>query len=175
MRKKEIWTIGHSNRSFEDFLEMLQLNQIHILVDVRHYPRSRRNPHFNTEKLAELLPKHQISYKHLVDLGGRRKAKPDSKNNAWRLASFMGYADYMETENFKNAATELEAMASENRVAYMCAEAVWWSCHRSLISDFLKVKNWQVNHIMSKQKVQEHPFTAPARVVNGKLNYSKEE
>ena len=172
--QKEIWTIGHSTHSFEDFIWMLHSFEIDTLVDVRHYPGSRRFPHFNKENLEVSLPQNKIQYLHLVDLGGRRKAKPDSINNAWRLPSFMGYADYMETDNFKNAVKELQNSAVQNKVAYMCAEAVWWSCHRSMISDFLKVKGWKVLHIMNAKAAKEHPFTKPAKIVDGKLSYRKE-
>lgn len=170
-----IWTIGHSTRTFEEFVELLRLNQIEKLVDVRHYPGSRKFPQFNKDYLEVELPKCEIEYEHLVDLGGRRKVDPNSKNDAWRLASFRGYADYMETDEFKTAFKTLKTIASDKKTAIMCAEAVWWSCHRSMISDLLKVQGWQVLHIMSKASPTEHPYTAPARIVNGKLNYSKTE
>src|SRR5690554_2750238 len=125
---KTIWTIGHSTRSFDEFLELLGSFKIKMLVDVRHYPGSRKFPHFNKENLQTSLPKNEIEYKHLVDLGGRRKPVPNSKNNAWRLDSFKGYADYMETEPFQNALETLKTIAKEKPVAIMCAEAVWWSC-----------------------------------------------
>lgn len=170
-----IWTIGHSTRSFEEFVEMLRAHQIEKLVDVRHYPGSRKFPQFNKDNLEIELPKCDIEYAHLVDLGGRRKVDPDSKNDAWRLASFRGYADYMETEQFKDALEKLKKIASEKNTAIMCAEAVWWSCHRSMISDILKAEGWKVLHIMSEKSATEHPYTAPAKIVDGKLNYSKTE
>lgn len=172
---KTIWTIGHSTRSLDEFLELLNSFKIEILVDVRHYPGSRKFPQFNKDSMAISLPENGIEYTHLVDLGGRRKVKPDSKNDAWRLDSFKGYADYMETEQFQESLKILKEIASEKRTAIMCAEAVWWSCHRSLISDILKVQGWHVTHIMGENKATEHPYTAPARVVDGKLDYSKEE
>ena len=168
-----IWTIGHSNRTLPDFLSLLTSFKIEILVDIRHFPGSRKFPHFNKENLVESLPQHGIEYRHLVDLGGRRKLKPDSKNDAWRLDSFRAYADYMETDAFKKAYQELKGMAKHKNTAYMCAEAVWWSCHRALISDLLKVDGWKVLHIMNLHSAKEHPFTAPAKVVDGKLDYSK--
>ena len=168
---KTIWTIGHSTRSFDEFLELLGSFKIKMLVDVRHYPGSRKFPHFNKENLQTSLPKNEIEYKHLVDLGGRRKPVPNSKNNAWRLDSFKGYADYMETEPFQSALETLKTSAKENPVAIMCAEAVWWSCHRSLISDILKSEGWTVMHIMNKNTATEHPYTAPANIVDGKLSY----
>lgn len=168
-----IWTIGHSTRTFDEFLKLLTSFNIETLVDVRHYPGSRKFPQFNKDSLENSLPGNGIEYIHLVDLGGRRKPDPDSKNDAWRLDSFKGYADYMETEQFQEALKILKKKAEENRTAIMCAEAVWWSCHRSLISDILKVDGWTVMHIMGVNTATEHPYTAPANMVDGKLNYSK--
>lgn len=170
---KTIWTIGHSTRTLEEFLHLLKCFEIELLVDVRHYPGSRKFPQFNKESMKVTLPENGFEYIHMVELGGRRKVNPNSKNDAWRLASFRGYADYMETEEFKNALKELETLASKKRTAIMCAEAVWWSCHRSIISDALKVEGWEVLHIMSEKTATEHPYTQPAKVIDGKLNYSK--
>lgn len=175
MEKNCIWTIGHSTRSLEEFVQLLKSFAIELLVDVRHYPGSRKFPQYNKESMQESIPENGIEYMHIVELGGRRKVKPDSKNDAWRLDSFKGYADYMETPEFKEALDELKKLANEKRTAIMCAEAVWWSCHRSLISDALKVEGWEVMHIMGENKATEHPYTAPANVVDGKLNYSKQE
>lgn len=171
---KTIWTIGHSTRSLEEFLHLLKTFDIQLLMDVRSYPGSRKFPQFNKENMEISLPENGFEYQHMRDLGGRRKVDPNSKNDAWRLASFRGYADYMETEEFSAALEILENIASQKRTAIMCAEAVWWSCHRSMISDALKVRGWKVLHIMSDTTVTEHPYTAPARVVDGKLDYSKE-
>lgn len=170
---KTIWTIGHSTRSFEEFLILLNSFNIKTLVDVRHYPGSKKFPHYNKDILEFSLPENHIEYIHLVDLGGRRKPIKNSKNDAWRLDSFKGYADYMETEQFQESLKILKEIASEKNTAIMCAEAVWWSCHRSLIADTLKADGWKVMHIMSEAKATEHPYTAPAKVVNGKLEYSK--
>lgn len=170
-----IWTIGHSTRTFDEFLKLLQSFKIKSLVDVRHYPGSRKFPQFNKDSLEKSLPENNIEYTHLIDLGGRRKPNSNSKNDAWRLDSFKGYADYMATEDFKQALNTLKEIAAEKQTAIMCAEAVWWSCHRSLISDILKVDGWEVLHIMSEKKATEHPYTAPARIVDGKLNYSKKD
>lgn len=167
-----IWTIGHSTRTFDEFLELLNSFNIKMLVDVRHYPRSRKFPQYNKDILEISLPENGIEYKHLVNLGGRRKPEPNSKNDAWRLDSFKGYADYMETAQFQQSLKMLKEIANEKRTAIMCAEAVWWSCHRSLISDILKVDGWKVLHIMAEGKTPEHPYTAPANVIDGKLNYS---
>ena len=171
---KTIFTIGHSNHPFEEFLEMLKAFEIETLVDIRRYPGSRKYPHFNKDHLEKSLPEKEIQYLHYEDLGGRRKVKPDSHNTAWRLDSFRGYADYMETDSFQKAIEKLEILAKEKRVAYMCSEAVWWSCHRSLVSDYLKNEGWNVQHIMSKTKSNEHPYTKPARIINDKLVYTEE-
>lgn len=168
---KTIWTIGHSTRSFEEFGLMLHAFNIELVADIRSYPGSRKFPQFNKEALEIALPQTGIEYVHLKDLGGRRKVNPDSKNTAWRHAAFRGYADYMETSAFKEGIKELIKLALHQRTAYMCSEAVWWRCHRSLVSDYLKVHGWKVMHIMSAGKAEEHPYTAPAKIVNGKLTY----
>lgn len=170
---KQVWTIGHSTRSTEEFLQLLQSFRIKMLVDIRHFPGSRRYPHFNSDQLRELLEQNHIGYIHLVNLGGRRNPVPGSVNTAWKHKAFRGYADYMQTDDFKKALQELEDIALEQPTAYMCSEAVWWSCHRALVSDILKVKGWTVMHIMSSGKATEHPYTKPAKVVNGKLEYGQ--
>ena len=167
-----IWTIGHSTRTIEEFVRILCHYQIEILVDVRHFPGSRRLPHFNMVALREALTTVGIRYEHLVELGGRRPARPDSHNLAWRNASFRGYADYMETAAFRDGIERLLATASTGRTAIMCSEAVWWRCHRSMIADFLKVRGVDVLHILSMTKVQTHPYTSAASVVEGELSYT---
>jgi len=174
MKEKIIYTIGHSTHTLEEFVAMLKSFNIELLADIRSFPGSRKFPHFNKENLPPSLAENNIEYIHLKNLGGRRKVNPESCNTGWRVAAFRGYADYMETENFEKAIKELEQIASEKRVAYMCAEAVWWRCHRSLVSDYLKHNGWTVLHIMGVNKSTEHPYTAPAKIMNGKLNYSKE-
>jgi uncharacterized protein (DUF488 family) len=166
-----IWTIGHSNRTIELFLEILRSFNIELLVDVRQFPGSRKYPYFNKEELAATLQQHNIEYVHMVELGGRRKPAKDSPNITWKNDAFRAYADYMETGEFKEAVSKLEKCASAKRTAYMCSEAVWWSCHRSMISDQLKTNGWQVMHIMDIGKAKEHPYTAPARIVDGELTY----
>jgi uncharacterized protein (DUF488 family) len=173
--RKTIWTIGHSTRSIEEFIEMLLVFQIEVLVDVRSFPGSRRFPQFNKENLAESLLTNKIDYVHILRLGGRRTPKKDSKNTGWKQGSFRGYADYMETEYFKKGIEELTVIAKKRKTAIMCSEAVWWKCHRSLISDHLKHKGWMVMHIMDKIKAEEHPYTQVARIVNGELDYSGDE
>jgi len=169
-----IWTIGHSTRTMEEFIQMLQSFSITQVVDVRHFPGSRKFPHFNKEELNRSLSDTGIRYEHIESLGGRRKPKSNSKNIAWRHPAFRGYADYMEAPPFHEGVRQLEQIGAERRTAYMCSEAVWWRCHRSLISDYLKVKGWTVQHIMDVGKEKEHPFTAPAKVVNGHLSYTQE-
>ena len=168
-----IWTIGHSTRSAEEFLELLKGQGIQQLVDIRTFPGSRRYPHFNKENLSEFLSQRGIQYHHMVGLGGRRKPEKDSVNIAWRHPSFRGYADYMQTGEFKKQVAMLEQLGTEKRTAYMCSEAPWWKCHRSLVSDYLKVRGWTVLHIMEKGKITEHPFTSPARPVQGQLFYNE--
>jgi uncharacterized protein (DUF488 family) len=168
---KLIWTIGHSTRTLQEFVALLHSSKIECIADVRNYPGSRRYPHFNKEELEKILPQYNIHYVHLKNLGGRRKPNPDSKNTSWRSLAFRGYADYMETTAFKTEMKNLETIALKQRTAYMCSEAVWWRCHRSMISDYLKVQGWKVLHIMGVGKEEEHPFTAPAKVVDGELSY----
>jgi len=172
-QSKTIWTIGHSTRTLEDFISILKSFDIKVLADIRSYPGSKRLPHFNKEALEISLPENNIQYIHLKDLGGRRKSNPDSKNIAWRSAAFRGYADYMETDLFKISIHQLEEIAKNDRTAYMCAEAVWWSCHRSMVSDFLKVEGWKVMHIMNNGKSDEHPYTSAASITDGKLDYTR--
>lgn len=171
LKQTVIWTIGHSTHSIKEFVGILQSFQIESLVDIRMFPGSRRYPHFNKEALKNSLLNAGIKYHHIVNLGGRRKPKPDSKNTGWRLAAFRGYADYMETDAFREGIQKLKDIASTQRAAYMCSEAVWWSCHRALVSDYLKVEGWTVMHIMGHGKVQEHPFTKAAKNISGTLSY----
>ncbi|MBS1608515.1 MAG: DUF488 domain-containing protein [Bacteroidetes bacterium] len=175
MKEKRIWTIGHSTRSLETFIAMLKSFQIEQVVDIRSFPGSRRYPHFNKEALMVSLSENKIEYTHLVTLGGRRKPNSDSHNTGWRVAAFKGYADYMETEDFKKSIKTLEFLATHKRVAYMCSEAVWWRCHRSLVSDYLKLKGWIVLHIMGIGKAEEHPYTKPAIIKGDRLLYSSKE
>ncbi len=173
LQQKIVWTIGHSTRTLEQFVSMLHSFDIKILADIRSYPGSRHYPHFNKENLEAYLPGNNIEYIHLKSLGGRRQAKHDSKNTAWKNASFRGYADYMETNEFIKGIQQLEDIAMKQRTAYMCSEAVWWRCHRSLVSDDLKIKGWKVYHIMDIEKSTEHTYTSPAKIVDGKLSYGE--
>ena len=170
-----IWTIGHSTRTIDDFISLLNQNEIKLLVDVRAWPGSKRYPQFNKDALAESLNAHGIRYEHFPELGGKRQSKPDSRNTTWRNASFRGYADYIETEQFQEGIERLLDVAAEaGPTAIMCAEAVWWRCHRSLIADYLKARGVEVLHVLGVNKVEPHPYTSAARIVNGKLSYSQE-
>ncbi len=171
LHTKTIWTIGHSSREVAEFVLLLKENAINILVDVRRYPGSRKWPSYNQENLALILKEENIDYAHMLDLGGRRKLTPGSQNIAWRNESFRAYADYTETSPFQKALQQLTLLAKESKVAIMCSEAVWWRCHRAIISDYLKAAGWAVMHIMAAKKVQEHPYTSAAMVVDGHISY----
>ena len=171
-----LWTIGHSTRKIDHFISLVEENGIKLVVDVRSFPGSRRYPQFNKEALADSLGQHGIRYEHFADLGGRRKPKQTSRNIAWRNASFRGYADYMATEEFQKGIERLVDLTSEvGPAAIMCAEAVWWRCHRALISDYLKARGIEVIHIVDSNKTELHPFTSAARMVNGELSYAQSE
>jgi uncharacterized protein (DUF488 family) len=168
-----IWTIGHSTRAIGEFIALLNENEIKLLVDVRAWPGSKRYPQFNKDALAESLNAHGICYEHFYELGGKRKSKRDSRNTAWRNTSFRGYADYMETDQFQKGIERLLDVAAEaDPTAIMCAEAVWWRCHRSLIADYLKARGLEVLHVLGANKVEPHPYTSAARIVDGRLSYS---
>ena len=169
--KLQLWTIGHSTRPIDELIEALRSFEIKVLADVRSFPASRRYPHFNREQLKVSLPEAGIEYQHFPELGGRRRVRPDSHNMAWRNKMFRGYADYMETDEFRIGIARLLEIARARRTAIMCAEAVWWRCHRSLISDYLKANDVEVMHIMRAGESEAHPFTAAARIVNGELSY----
>ena len=169
-----LWTIGHSTRPIKEFVSLLKAHGVHRLVDVRTVPRSRHNPQFNTEALAQSLARADIHYRHSGNLGGLRKPKKDSINMGWRNASFRGYADYMQTDEFRKALDELMAESRLQQTAIMCAEAVPWRCHRSLIADALVTRDWEVRHIMSEAKADPHRLTPFAAVNNGVLCYRGE-
>ena len=161
-----IWTIGHSTRSAEDFLAHLQTHDIKGLADVRAFPNSRRHPHFGRETLRASLAAAGIAYRHYPALGGLRKPHPDSRNGAWRNQSFRGYADHMQTAEFAEAIDALLDFGRHGRIAVMCAEALWWQCHRMLIADALVVRDVEVLHIMSTRAgsaAQPHTLTPFAR------------
>ena len=166
-----LYTIGHSTRSIEEFLDLLKAHTIQELVDVRTIPRSRHNPQFGIDMLPSALHEAGIGYTHLKALGGLRHAARDSLNMGWENSSFRGFADYMATAEFHEGLRELEAIAGKKRVAIMCAEALPWRCHRSLIADALAVRGWQVLHIQSKKTAKPHELTQFLKVQNGKLTY----
>lgn len=170
-----VWTVGHSTLSEADFLALLASHEIEALADVRRFPASRRYPHFNGSALQASLASRGMEYLALPALGGRRAAAPDSPNTGWRNESFRGYADHIATEEFAGGMRELRALARRRRTAIMCAEAVWWRCHRSLISDVLKAEGWTVIHILSQTSASEHPYSPPARIIGGKLAYPAEQ
>lgn len=170
----EIWTVGHSYHSFDDFLELLQTHQIENIADVRRFPVSRRFPHFSQLELFKRLNHANIGYCPLPELGGRRRPLPNSPNKVWENESFRGFADYMTSRGFLQGINRLTEMAASQRTAVLCAEAVWWRCHRALIADYLKAHGITVTHILSSTRTQEHPFTSPAHVVDGQLSYSAE-
>lgn len=176
MSKEEltVWTVGHSTRTLGEFLELLAANEIEAVADVRRYAASRKHPHFNKDALRNTLSGIGAEYVHLPELGGRRRPRPDSQNTVWRNESFRGYADYMETEEFRAGIDRLLELARRQRTAMMCAEAVWWRCHRSLIADYLKAGGVCVQHIISGQRNEIHPYTSAAQLKNGRLSYRQE-
>jgi len=167
-----IWTVGHSTRTMEHFLELLTAHSIQILADVRRFPGSRKFPHFGQESLRDSLSIAGIEYFHFPDLGGRRKPRPDSHNTAWRNESFRGYADYMETSEFHAGFQRLLELAARKPTAVMCSESVWWRCHRALIADLLKAHEIEVRHIVDATRTELHPLTSAATLIEGKLSYS---
>jgi uncharacterized protein (DUF488 family) len=170
-----IMTVGHSTRPIEKFVDLLQAHGVKLLVDVRTVPRSRRNPQFNREVLPATLRAARIDYTHLPALGGLRHPRPDSRNTAWRNASFRGYADYMQTREFAVGLRRLLDLAETSQVVLMCAEAVPWRCHRTLIADALLVRQVRVEHIMSVTHRQTHQITPWARIQGHELTYPSDE
>lgn len=173
MKKSDvvIYTIGHSNREIDEFMQLLQNNKIEVVVDVRKLPGSKKYPHFNQDQLSRSLSSVDILYVHIEKLGGRRKQNKDSRNTIWKNKSFQAYADYMETEEFLQGIDTLLKHANKQRTAIMCSEAVWWRCHRALIADYLKSTGIDVYHIMSTTSNQLHPYTSAARIRDGQLFY----
>jgi uncharacterized protein (DUF488 family) len=169
-----ILTIGHSTRTLEDFLTILKAHHVAQLVDVRTVPKSRRVPHFNIESLAGELPAQDIDYVHLKSLGGLRHARKDSVNTGWRNASFRGYADYMSTPEFQRGIDQLLDLSRQKRTVIMCAEAVPWRCHRSLIGDALLVRGVQVEDILTATTSREHSLTPFAKVNGLQITYPAE-
>lgn len=168
---RRLWTIGHSTRSSDEFLALLHVHDIQRLIDVRRHAGSRRYPHFHSDALAQSLPMAGLSYEELPALGGRRTARADSPNSGWKNASFRGYADYMQTEEFDRALEELMAQGENDRTAIMCAEAVPWRCHRSLVADALVARGWDVTHILGAGQGKPHQLTTFAMIQAGRVIY----
>lgn len=168
---RTIYTIGHSTHTIDQFIALLKAHSLQELVDVRTVPKSRHNPQFASDALAESLRQAGIRYRHLPALGGLRHARKDSINTGWQNTSFRGFADYMATPEFQAGLEQLEMLAEQHTVTIMCAEAVPWRCHRSLISDALTVRGWQVLHITSKKTAKPHELTPFLQVKDGQLTY----
>jgi uncharacterized protein (DUF488 family) len=168
-----LFTIGHSIRPLADFIALLEAHGVRQLVDIRSIPRSRRHPHFSIEALSASLPAAGIVYRHSAALGGRRKPRSDSQNSAWRVEGFRGYADYMETNAFGEALDELIVAARDMPTAIMCAEALWWQCHRQLVADALVARGLEVRHIASASAAPLHTLTDFAQVADGRVTYRR--
>lgn len=166
-----VFTIGHSTRSLEELIAILRAHGVETLVDVRTVPASRRVPHFARASLERELPRAGIAYVHMAALGGLRKARPDSTNAGWRNASFRGFADHMQTDEFRAGLSDLEELAAAATVAVMCAEAVPWRCHRSLIADALSARGVEVGHVLGPSESRPHTLTSFARVEPGRITY----
>ena len=166
-----IHTIGHSTHTADAFVALLQAHSIRQVADIRTIPKSRRHPHFGAERLTAILQTHGISYRHFPELGGLRKPRPDSPNTAWRHPGFRGYADYMQTPIFKEGVRALVAFAAEAPTTVMCAESVWWQCHRRLLADALLVHGIPVGHILSASPAKPHELSEFARVDGGGITY----
>ena len=172
---RAVWTVGHSTRALDEFIELLAGSSIGLVADVRKLPGSTRYPHFDAEALAPELARVGIKYRHYPDLGGRRgKREPDSPNTAWRVDAFNAFADHMATPEFLAAIDDLTAVAAETPTAVMCSEAVPWRCHRRLIADALTVRGWDVFDIMTPKKVTPHTLTDFARVEGAHITYPSE-
>jgi uncharacterized protein (DUF488 family) len=170
-----IWSIGHSNHPYETLESLLVGHGIRAVADIRAFPASRRLPHFNREAMAARLEASGIGYQWIPALGGRRsRARPDSPHRAWSVAAFRNYADHMETAEFVRGIEALTALARERPTAFLCAEALYWRCHRRLVADKLKSLGWRVLHIRGKEPPPEHEFPPFLRIVDGRLVYDGE-
>jgi uncharacterized protein (DUF488 family) len=170
-----VCTIGHSNRPIDEFLALLREHGVALVLDIRTVPRSRHNPQFNRDELPASLGRAGIGYRHVAELGGLRHARPDSPNTGWRNASFRGYADYMQTPEFAHNVDEVAQLAQHTRCALMCAEAVPWRCHRSMVADALLVRGVPVEHIMGPHKRKPHTLTPFAKVEGTRITYPPED
>ncbi|MBP6912059.1 MAG: DUF488 domain-containing protein [Candidatus Pacebacteria bacterium] len=172
-KNKTIYTIGHSTRTLDDFSKLLVAHKIQYLVDIRSIPRSLHNPQFNKDTLGKSLKKIGVNYTHIPELGGLRRTSKTSKNLGWHNTSFRGFADYMATEEFEKGLQKLEEIALSKRTACMCAEAVPWRCHRSLIGDALVKRKWTVLDIINFSTATKHRMTPFLRIKKGVLVYPK--
>jgi uncharacterized protein (DUF488 family) len=168
-----IWTVGHSTRSAGEFVSVLAAYEIELVCDVRRFPGSRRLPQFDSEALEHSLAAHGISYCWLESLGGRRKPDPRSRNTAWRNAAFRAYADHVASAEFAHGLCELMMLAGGLRTAIMCAEMLWWRCHRRLIADALTSVDIDVIHIRDATHAEPHRLAAPGHLVSGRLSYEE--
>ena len=175
MEEKTVFTIGHSTHTQSQFIDLLMPFHITWLVDVRSGPGSRRYPQFNKDAMEAWLGEAGIGYTHLPALGGRRAAVPGSRNTALKASGFRGYADYMETPEFFQAGEDLERLAMRQVTVFMCSEAAWQNCHRSLLSDWLKHRGWEVVHIGAGGLTEVHAYTPASRIVDGNLTYAGQE
>jgi uncharacterized protein (DUF488 family) len=167
----DIWSVGHGARPLEEFLATLRAADIKSLADVRLMPGSRRHPQYGAAALEAALAQIGIAYVHLPELGGRREPRADSPHRALRVAAFRGYADHMSTEEFARGYERLTLLARESRTAFMCAETLWWRCHRRLIADRLTVDGWTVTHLLGPEKNQAHVLWDAARTLDGNIVY----
>jgi uncharacterized protein (DUF488 family) len=174
-RPGTIYTVGHSTRSEQELLGLLEPFGVRAVADVRRFPGSRRHPHYNQEALARWLEQAGIRYLHVPELGGRRAPASDSGNAGWREAAFRGYADHMSSEEFASGLRRLEELARERPTAIMCAEALWWRCHRRLIADVLTVKGWEVEHLGLRDGPVTHELPSFAVVDEGRLTYPPQQ
>ena len=166
-----VFTIGHSNRPLKEFLQILDAYKLKLLIDIRSIPKSRHNPQFGGERLKKSLAKRGIQYEHMVGLGGLRHTTKESPNKAWRNSAFRGYADYMQTDEFKRNLRRLISRSKRKRLAIMCAEAVPWRCHRSLVGDALLAQGYPAEDIFTASTHRPHKLTAFAKVVKGNVTY----
>lgn len=173
MGSPPVLTIGHSTRSIGEFIRLLKAHGVERLIDIRTVPRSRHNPQFAQEALSSALVADGIGYLHMAGLGGLRHPRPDSVNTGWKNSGFRGYADYMETEPFRKSLEECIAIARHERIALMCAEAVPWRCHRSLVADALCVRHIAVSEIASGVRTRPHVLTAWAKVEGTRITYAE--
>jgi uncharacterized protein (DUF488 family) len=171
MRKGELFTIGHSTHSLAELVALLRGHELEHVVDVRKLPRSRRHPQFDEKALEHSLPAEGIGYTHLEELGGFRRPRPDSPNTGWRNQAFRGYADHMLGEVFRSALERLESLARSRRTAIMCAEGLWWQCHRRLIADALSVRGWRVVHVLPDGGRAEHSLPDFAHLDGQRITY----